>query len=92
MGVSHYLEIVCLKNLVGVARTHGVRYEEVRRRAGIERELASGVYQRVLKWFLHVKRMYEYCMARRELIEGWRKEVKTEETSGIDSEKSACIY
>ena len=45
------LEMVCLKNLVGVSRTHGVRYEEVRRRAGIEWELASGVYQRVLKWF-----------------------------------------
>ena len=31
-----------------------VRYEEVRGRAGIEKELASRVKQRVLKWFAHV--------------------------------------
>ena len=30
-----------------------VRNEEVHRRAGIERELASKVDQRVLKWFGH---------------------------------------
>ena len=33
-----------------------VRNEEVRRRAGIERELASRVDQRVLRWFGHVER------------------------------------
>ena len=37
-----------------------VRNEEVRRRAGIERELARRVDQRVLRWFAHVKRMDEY--------------------------------
>ena len=37
--------------------------EEVRRRAGIEREL-----QRVLRWFGHVERMDEYRMARRVLM------------------------
>ena len=42
-----------------------VRNEEVRRRAGIERELASRAVQRVLKWFGHVKRMDEYRVARR---------------------------
>ena len=31
-----------------------VRNEEVRRRAGIEMELASGADQRVLRWFGHV--------------------------------------
>ena len=31
--------------------------EEVRRRAGIERELASRADQRVLRWFGHVERM-----------------------------------
>ena len=31
--------------------------EEVRRRAGIERELASRADQRVLRWFHHVERM-----------------------------------
>ena len=35
------LEIKCLRSLVGVSRMDRVRNEEVRRRAGIERELAS---------------------------------------------------
>ena len=34
----------------------------------IERELASKVYQRVLRWFGHVERMDEYHMARRVLM------------------------
>ena len=38
----------------------GVRNEEVRRRAGIKRELASRADQRVLRWFGHVERMDEY--------------------------------
>ena len=37
-------------------------------RAGIERELASRADQRVLRWFGHVERMDEYCMARRVLM------------------------
>ena len=45
-----------------------VRNEEVRRRAAIERELASRVDQRVLRRFWHVKRMDEYRMARRVLM------------------------
>ena len=36
--------------------------EEVRRRAGITRELASRD-QRVLMWFVHVERMDEYRLA-----------------------------
>ena len=42
-----------------------VRNEEVPRRAGIERELASIADQRVLSWFGHVERMDEYRMVRR---------------------------
>ena len=42
-----------------------VRNEEVRRRAGIERELACRADQRVLSWFGHVERMDEYSTARR---------------------------
>ena len=45
-----------------------VRNEEVRRRAGIERELASTADQRVMRWFGHVERMDEYRMARRVLM------------------------
>ena len=45
-----------------------VRNEDVHRRAGIERELASRADQRILRWFGHVERMDGYCMARRELI------------------------
>ena len=47
-----------------------VRNEEVRRRAGIERELASRADQRVLRlfWFGHVEKMEEYRMARKVLM------------------------
>ena len=45
-----------------------VRNEEVRSRAGIEREFESRADQRVLRWFGHVERMDEYRMARRVLM------------------------
>ena len=45
-----------------------VRNEEVRRRAGIEMELASRGDQRVSRWFGHVERMDDYRMARRVLM------------------------
>ena len=56
------LEKKCLRSLVGVSRMDRVGNEEVRRRAEIERELASRADQRVLRWFWveHVERMYEY--------------------------------
>ena len=62
------LEMKCLRSLVGVSRMDRVRNEEVRRRAGIEMELASRTDQRVLIWFGHVERMDEYRMAMRVLI------------------------
>ena len=40
----------------------------MRRRAGIELELASRADQRVLRWFGHVERMDDYRMARRVLM------------------------
>ena len=46
-------------------RRDRVMNAEVRRRTGIERELASRADQRVLRWFGHVERMDEYRMARR---------------------------
>ena len=45
-----------------------VMNEEVRRRAGIERGLASRADQRVLRWFGHAERMDVYRMARRVLM------------------------
>ena len=48
----------------------GVRNEEVRGRAGIERELASRAGQRVLRWFGHVERMDEYTVRPEECL--WR--------------------
>ena len=51
-----------------VSRRDRVRNEEVRRRAGIERELASRADQRVLRWFGHVERMDDCRMARRVLM------------------------
>ena len=62
------LEMKCLRSLVGVSRMDRVRNEEVRRRAGIDRELASRADQRVLKWYGHVERIDEYRMARRVLM------------------------
>ena len=61
-------EMKCLRCLVGVSRMDRVRNEKVRIRAGIKRELASRVDQRVLKWFGHLDRMHECRMARSVLI------------------------
>ena len=47
-------EIKCL------TRMDRVTIEEVRRRDGIERELASRADQRVLRWFGHVEGMDKY--------------------------------
>ena len=58
----------CLRSLVGVSQINRVRNEEVRRRAGIERELASRADQRVFRWFGHAERMDDYRMARRVLM------------------------
>ena len=62
------LEMKCLRSLVRVSRIHRVRNEEVHRRAGIEKELASRADQRVMRWFGHVERMDEYHMARKVLM------------------------
>ena len=62
------LEMKCLRSLVGVSRMERDWNEEVCRRAGIERELASRADQRELRWFGHVERMDEYRMARRVLV------------------------
>ena len=62
------LEMKCLRSLVGVSPMDRVRNEEVRRRAGIERELMSRVDQRVLRCFGPVERMDDYRMARRVLM------------------------
>ena len=59
------LEMKCFRSLVGVSRMDRVRNEEVRRRAGIERELVSRVDQRVLRWFGQVERMGECRLARK---------------------------
>ena len=44
------LEMKCLRSLVAVSRMHTIRNEEVRRRVGIEMELASRADQRILRW------------------------------------------
>ena len=62
------LAMKCLRSLVGVSRMDRVGNEEVLRRAGIKRELASRADQRVLRWFGHGERMDEYRSARRELM------------------------
>ena len=59
------LEMMCLRSLIGVSRLDRVRNDEVRRRAGIEKELASRADQRVMRLFWHGERMDENRMARR---------------------------
>ena len=69
MRVSlNVLEMKSLRTLVAVSRMVRVRNEEVRRRAGIERELASRADQRVLRWFGHVEIMDELRTAIRVLM------------------------
>ena len=67
------LEMKCLRSLVGVSRMDRVRNEEVRRRAGIERELASRANRRVLRWFGHVERMDEYRKTKEVLMAGMKE-------------------
>ena len=62
------VQMKCLRSLVRESRMDKVRNDEVRRRAGIERELTSRADQRVLRWFGHVQRMDEYHVARRVLM------------------------
>ena len=47
-----------------MSRINRVRNDEVRKRAGIESELANRADQRVLRWLGHMERMDEYRMAR----------------------------
>ena len=54
--------------MIFLSRMDRVRNEEVRRRAGIERELVSRADQRVLRWFGDVERMDDCRMARRVLM------------------------
>ena len=65
-------EIKCLRSLVGVSRMDRVRCKEERRTAEIERELASRMDHRVLRWFGHVERMNECRMACNVLMGGGR--------------------
>ena len=62
------LEMKYLRSLVGASPMDRVKNEEVRRRAGIERELESTADQRVLRRFGHVERMDKYRVARRVLM------------------------
>ena len=53
--IVNVIEMKCLRSLVGVSRMDRVRNKEVRRIAGIEKELARRADQRVLRWFGHVE-------------------------------------
>ena len=59
------MEMNCLRNMCGVSRREHVRNEEVRRRVGVESELAERVKGRVLSWFGHVERMSGERMTKR---------------------------
>jgi len=59
------MEMNCLRNMCGVSRREHVHNEEVRRRVGVEIELAERVEERVLSWFGHVERMSGERMTKR---------------------------
>ena len=61
------LEMKYLRSLIGVSQMGKVWNEEVCKRAGIERKLASRADQLVLRWFWHVERMDKCRMTRRVL-------------------------
>ena len=67
------LEMKCLRSLVSVSLMDRIRNEEVGRRTGIEREIASRADQRDIEMVWALERMDEYRMARR---------VSTAEVSG----------
>ena len=79
------LEINCLRSLLGVSRMDRVRNREERRRADIERELATRADQRALRWFGHVERMNEYRMARRVMM------AQVESRNGVHRGKVCCM-
>ena len=61
-------EIKYLRSLAEVSRMDRVMNEEVHRRAGIKKWLASRVDEWVLRWFGHGESMNEYRMATRVLM------------------------
>ena len=71
--------------MVKVSRKDRVGNEEVRRRAGIERELASRADQRVLRWLRHVERTDQYRLAKRVLtaeVSGGRERDRSRGSAG----------
>ena len=54
----------CLRYMAGVTVMDRVRNEEIRRRVGVEKDLADRVDERVLGWFGHVERMENERLAK----------------------------
>ena len=58
-------EMKCLRSMTGVSLRDRIRNEEVRRRVGIEKDLAARVDMNVLRWYGHVERMDGERMVKR---------------------------
>ena len=76
-------EMKCLRGMCGVTRMDRIRNEEVRRRTGVEKELAGRVGQYCLRWFGHVERMERGRIVKRL----WRSEVRGERGRGRPSKR-----
>ena len=61
-------EMKCFEKFGESVTNDWIKNGEARRRAGIERDMASRTDQKVLRWFRHVERMDEYRIPRRVLM------------------------
>ena len=57
----------CLRSMCGLMSWNRLRNEEVRR-VQVERQLSGRVDQCVLRWYGHVERMDEECVAKKGMI------------------------
>ena len=64
------MEMKCLRSMCGVTIRDRIRNEEIRRRVGVQINMAGRVERCVLRWFGHVERMNDERMAKRVYVSG----------------------
>ena len=59
------MEMKCLRSICGVTIRDRIRNEEIRRRVGVQNDLAGRVERSVLRWYGHIERMNGEWVAKR---------------------------